>query len=72
MESTLREIVSRVAEVQPDFSADANLRDELDVASFRSAEISFEIERVFGIKVPDDKYALAQSLNDILRMLQSL
>ncbi len=72
MENTLREIVSRVAEVHPDFSADANLRDELDVDSFRSAEISFEIERVFGVKVPDDKYALAQSLNDILRMLQSL
>lgn len=72
MEQTLRDIIARIAEVPSDFSADANLRDELDVDSFRSAEIAFEIERVFKTKVPDDAYAEAQTFSDILRLLTSI
>ena len=72
MEATLREIIARIAEVPADFAADAHLRDELDVDSFRAAEIAFEIERVFKIKMPDERYAEARTANDILKLLTSL
>lgn len=72
MEATLREIIARIAEIPADFSADASLRDELEVDSFRAAEIAFEIERVFKIKMPDEQYAAAQTANDILRLISSI
>lgn len=72
MEKTLREIVARIAEVPGDFSADAHLRNELEVDSFRAAEIAFEIERVFKLKMPDEGYAEAQTFNDILRLLTAI
>jgi acyl carrier protein len=72
MEATLREIIARIAEVPADFSGDALLRDELDVDSFRAAEIAFEIERVFKLKIPDEQYVAAQTPNEILKLLTSL
>jgi acyl carrier protein len=72
MEQTLREIIARIAEVSSDFSAEAHLRDELDVDSFRSAEIAFEIERVLKTKMPDEAYAEAQTFNDILKLLTAI
>jgi acyl carrier protein len=72
MEQTLRDIVARIAEVSNDFSADAHLRDDLDVDSFRAAEIAFEIERLFKTKMPDEAYAEAQTFNDILKLLTAI
>ncbi|MET0342472.1 MAG: phosphopantetheine-binding protein [Polyangiales bacterium] len=72
MEATLREIIARIAEVPADFDGNAHLRDELDVDSFRAAEIAFEIERVFKIKMPDEQYVAATTANDILKLLTSL
>ena len=72
MEQTLRELIARIAEVPANFSEGASLRDELNVDSFRAAEIAFEIERVFRIKLPDDGYVQAQTFNDVLRLLTSV
>jgi acyl carrier protein len=72
MEQQLREIVSRIAEIPLDFSADAHMRDELSVDSFRAFEIVFEIERTFNIKVPDGRYGEVQTFNDIVKLVQSL
>lgn len=72
MEEKVREIIARIAEISADFAADAHLRNDLDVDSFRAAEIAFEIERVLKIKLPDERYAAAQTLNQILSLLSSL
>jgi acyl carrier protein len=72
MEQQLREIVSRIAEIPGDFAADAHLRDELNVDSFRAFEIVFEIERSFNIKVPDGRYGEVQTFNDMVKLVQSL
>lgn len=72
MEAALREIVARIAEVPLDFSADAHLRDDLELDSFRAAELVFEIERVFKTKVPDEKFVQAETFNDVLSLLSSL
>lgn len=72
MEAQLRAIISRIAEIPGDFSDTANLRDELEVDSFRSAEIAFEIERLFGVKIPDETYAEAKTAREILQLLHAL
>lgn len=72
MEQVLREIIARIAEVPADFAADAHLRDDLDVDSFRAAEIVFEIERVLKTKIPDERFVTAQTFDDVLSLLASL
>lgn len=72
MEETLREIVARIAELPADFAADANLRDDLNVDSFRAAEIVFEIERVLKTKIPDEQFAQVQTFNDIVDLVTSV
>jgi acyl carrier protein len=72
MEKALKEIVARIAEIDPDFSNDAHLRDDLNVDSFRAVEIVFEVERAFSIKVPDTRYGEVQTFSDLLTLVTSL
>lgn len=72
MEAQLREIVARIAEVTPDFPIDAHMRDEINVDSFRAVEIVFEVERAFGVKVPDGRYGEVQTFNDLLKLVTAL
>jgi acyl carrier protein len=72
MENTLREIVSRIAEIPLDFDGNAHMRDELNIDSFRAFEIVFEVERSFSIKVPENRYRDVQSFNDIVSLVRSI
>ncbi len=72
MEETLREIVSRIGEIDPDFGADARLTDDLNIDSFRAVEIVFEIERSFSIKVPDTRYSEVQTFADMVKLIGEL
>ncbi len=71
MEQVLRDIIARIAEVRSDFPLDAHLRDDLNVDSFRAAEIVFEIERVLKTKVSDEHFVAAQTFNDVLLLLSA-
>jgi acyl carrier protein len=72
MEQTVRAIVARIAETHLDFDSNANLRDALGVDSVRSLEIVFEIEKLLGVAVPEDRYAEVRTLNDIVKLVSSL
>jgi acyl carrier protein len=72
MEEQLRQIIATIAETPPDFSADADLRDDLQVDSHRAVEIVFEIERVFDVKIPDDRLAEMRTFNGTLNLVKSL
>jgi len=72
MEQTLRTIVSRIAETSPDFPAEVNLHDELDVDSVRSLEIVFEVEKAFGVVVPEARYAEARTFRGLMNLVASL
>jgi acyl carrier protein len=72
MEEKLRGIVSRIGEIELNFSADAHLNDDLGIDSFRAVEIVFEIERTFGIKVPDARYGEVQTFADMVKLVASL
>jgi len=72
MEQTLRNIVAKIAEIPPDFDADASLREKLGVDSVRALEIVFEIERTLGVVVPEDGYAKVKCFNNLLALVQSV
>jgi acyl carrier protein len=72
MEEQLRQIVATIAEVPPDFPNSAHLRDDLGVDSVRALEIVFEIERTFGIVLPEDRYGQIAVFGDIVGLVSSL
>lgn len=72
MEEKLREIVARIGEIPKDFDAGANLRDELNIDSFRAVEIVFEIERAFKVQVPGQRYGEVETFSDMLKLVSSL
>lgn len=72
MEKTLRQIIAKIAETSPDFAADADLKDDLDVDSHRAVEIVFEIERTFNVKIPDERFGEMQTLNGTMSLVRSL
>jgi acyl carrier protein len=72
IEQDLRAIVAKVAETSPDFPLTAHLRDDVGVDSVRAFEIVFEIEKVLGIAVPEDKYAEVRTFKDLLVVVEAL
>jgi acyl carrier protein len=72
MEETLRQIIAKIAETTPDFGADADLREDLDLDSHRGVELLFEVERVFDVKVPADRFDELRTLNKALALIASL
>jgi acyl carrier protein len=71
-EEKLRAIVAKVAETSPDFALTAHLRDEVGVDSVRAFEIVFEIEKVFGVAVPEERYGEVRTFKDLLGVVESL
>jgi acyl carrier protein len=72
MEETLRKMVAKIAETNQTFPVSANLRDELRVDSVRAFELVFEIERTFGVKFPEERYAEVNTFADLLSVVSSL
>ncbi len=72
MEQTLRNIVAKIAEIPPDFDAEASFRDKLGVDSVRALEIVFEIEKTMGVLVPEDGYAQVKCFNNLVALVQSI
>jgi acyl carrier protein len=72
MEEDLRKIIAKIAETNAAFSADADLREELDVDSHRAVELLFEIERTFDVKIPADRFDELGTLNKALALVKSL
>lgn len=71
-EDSLRKIVGKIAETTTDFPATAHLRDDLNVDSVRALEIVFEIEKVFSVPVPEDRYGEVRTFKDLLELVSSL
>jgi acyl carrier protein len=72
MEDELRQIIAKIAETSADFSADADLREDLDVDSHRAVELVFEIERVFDIKIPVTRFDELRTLKKAVALVTSL
>ncbi len=72
MEERLRQIIATIAETTPDFAADADLKDDLDLDSHRAVELVFEIEKTFKIKISDKGFGEMRTLNGVMSLVKSL
>lgn len=72
METTLRHIVSKIAETNSDFPPTANLREDLSVDSVRALELVFEVEKEFAIKVPEGRYGEVRTFQDLVKLVGSI
>jgi acyl carrier protein len=72
IEQDLRAIVAKIAETSPDFALTAHLRDEVGVDSVRAFEIVFEIEKVFGVSIPEERYGEVRTFEDLMAVVTSL
>ncbi len=72
MEKKLREIVAKIAETDSGFAPDADFRDELGLDSYRGVELIFEVERVFGVRIPPERYAEMKTLRESMALVNSL
>jgi acyl carrier protein len=68
----IRDIVCRIAEIDNGFPENVHLRDELGIDSYREVEILFEIERVFSIQIPMEKYAEVQTFDNLRTLIAAL
>ena len=71
-ETTLRALIAKIGEIDANFSADADLRDELGFDSYLGVEYSFEIERVFKIRIPLERVEELKTLNRAVGLVTSL
>lgn len=72
IETALRDIIATIAETDGDFPLEADLRDDLDLDSHRAVEMVFEIERVFAIRIPNDRHAQMRTLAGIMSVVATL
>jgi acyl carrier protein len=72
LDASLREIVCRIGEVEPSFSGDADLTEDLSIDSFRAAEIVFEIERTLKIKLDDSSFGEVKTFADLVKLVRSV
>jgi len=72
IEEQLRAVVAKIAETNPDFPVTAHLRDEVGVDSVRAFEVVFEVERVLGVAIPEDRYSEVRTFQDLLNIVESL
>jgi acyl carrier protein len=72
VEAIVREIVSRIGEVEPSFSVDADMSEELSIDSFRATEIVFEIERTLKIKLDDASFGEVKTFRDLVALVRGV
>lgn len=72
LESALREIFARIAEVPATFPASAHMREELQLDSIRLVELIFEIEQTFQLTFPETRYAEATTFAELVTLVRSL
>jgi acyl carrier protein len=71
-DKVIRDIVTRIGEIDSGFGDDAHLREELGIDSYREVEIIFEIERVFGIHIPMERYSEVKTFDNLRRLVAAL
>jgi acyl carrier protein len=72
IETALRGIIATIVETDADFPIEADLRDDLELDSHRAIEMVFEIERVFAIRIPNERHAQMRTLAGIMGVVAAL
>jgi minimal PKS acyl carrier protein len=70
--SRIRDIVARLARVDADFRADADVFRELGLQSAAALDFLLQLEEEFGVAINDDAFARARTLEQITALVADL
>ena len=68
----IRELVSNIGGLKPDFDGTADLYLDLAMPSIRAMQLLVELEERFKIHVPDEQFVEARSLDAVARLVANL
>jgi acyl carrier protein len=71
-ETRVRAIVRRVARLEGDYSAGADLFRDLGVKSIAALDLLLSLEEEFGVRIPDEKFGEARSVTALVALLEAL
>lgn len=71
-ENKVRAIVGRIANLEPGFSATADLFRDLGVKSVAALDLLLSLEEEFGISIADDQFGDARSVNALVALVEAL
>jgi len=72
LETELRQIVSTVGEIHPEFAGTADFYRDLHLASFKSVDLLMALEERYKVSIPDDQYIEATTLQRLTEMMRGL
>jgi len=72
VEQRIREIITNITGLQSDIPGDANLYLDLGVASVYALQLLSELERQFGVSIPDEDFVDATSIDELTAMMERL
>ena len=66
----IRDIICEFVDIEPsEITEKTNLRTDLGLNSFDLVNIAVEIEREFGISVPDKKISGIKNIGDVMQLI---
>jgi acyl carrier protein len=72
LESRIRGLIARVSGISPTVPGDADLYLDLGVASVHALELLTQLEQVFSIRIPDDDFVEATSIDRLVILVGRL
>ena len=72
LKTELRQILIDLAHLPPDFDENANLYNDLGVASIQAMELLMVLEERYSIRVPDEEFIEAGSLDSLATLIHRL
>ena len=68
----LRQLLTKLASLPDGFDENADLYNDLGVASIQALELLLALEAHYGVRVPDEEFIEATSLQSLAVMIQKL
>ena len=68
----LRQLLAEVASLPEGFDEKADLYSDLGMASMKALEFLMALEERYGVRVPDEQFIEATSLERLAEMMQKL
>lgn len=72
LQAELRALIAEVGETPDDFSADAHLYLDLGIPSVKAMQLLMELEERYGVRVPDEEFVEATTLQSLAAMMGRL
>ena len=72
IEDKVREIIARVAKIEPGFIATADIFRELGVKSAAALDLLLSLEEDFGVTISDDAFGDARTVEKIVALVAGL